>query len=75
MSFIGKVKNAILASDTTYIIKKGSNFWTGKSWNDEYPSAKIFKKEQEARKEKNTVLKGAGEIWKDYGFEHEELIY
>jgi len=60
--------------DATYIIKKESTFWTGKNWNDEYPSAKIFKKENEARKEKNLVLKGIGDIFKDYGYESEECI-
>lgn len=77
MNFLEKVNTRykITASeDSTFIIKKGLNFWTVKSWNDEYPSAKIFKTEQEALKEKKTVLKGNGDIWKDYGYEHEEQV-
>lgn len=68
------LKNILAGEDTTYVIKKGSKFWTGKIWSDEYPDAKIFKKEKDALTEKKTALKGVGDVYKDYGYEHETII-
>jgi hypothetical protein len=73
MGFISRVELKA-AEESKYVIKKDSKFWTGKGWNDEYPEVKIFKKEKEAVKERDTVLKGQGDVYKDYGYEHEEIV-
>lgn len=70
MRFIHKV----LAAQSEYVIKKGAKFWTGQGWSDEYPDAKVFRNENDAKKVRDTVLKGAGDIYKDYGLEHEDIV-
>jgi hypothetical protein len=57
-----------------FIITKGNEFWTGNSWNDEYPEAKKFKKLSDAEKEKKLKLKNQGDIVQSYGYEDEQVV-
>ena len=57
-----------------FIIKKGSKFWTGSSWHEEYPEAKQFKKLSDAEKEKKSKLNNQGDIVQFYGYDSEHVV-
>ena len=77
--FMDQIKRAykIVATEEAnkdFIIKKGSKFWTGSSWHEEYPEAKQFKKLSDAEKEKKSKLNNQGDIVQFYGYDSEHVV-